>query len=116
MTESNMLPEQISDNQKEDIPEQFLQSVESQNNPEIGRILDMVQVSLQIDSYDDIFSDFDPRPFSERTLSDDFLLESKKAFREKESGRFELRFLIPIKERKLESEKIIKKRLTDHFK
>ncbi len=83
---------------------------------EVGKIHEMGRVSLQIDTYDDIFSDFDPRPFSERTLSDDFLLESKKAFREKESGRLELRFLIPEKERYAEFEAIIIKRLKDHFK
>ena len=35
-------------------------------------------ISLWIDSYDDIFSDFDPRPFSARNISDDFLYEVKK--------------------------------------
>lgn len=35
-------------------------------------------ISLWIDSYDDIFSDFDPRHFSLRNISDDFLYEVKK--------------------------------------
>ncbi|MBI5417889.1 hypothetical protein HZA55_08100 [Candidatus Poribacteria bacterium] len=83
---------------------------------EVGKILELGQVSLKLDTYDDIFSDFDPRPFSERTLSDDFLLESKKAFREKETGRLQLKFLIPEKERNLKSEGIIIKRLKEHFK
>ena len=32
-------------------------------------------VSLVLESYNDIFSDFDPRNYSERALSDDFLIE-----------------------------------------
>ena len=34
-------------------------------------------ISLILDSYDDIFSDFDQRDFSERSLSDDFLIECR---------------------------------------
>ncbi|MBI2151367.1 hypothetical protein HYU21_01420, partial [Candidatus Woesearchaeota archaeon] len=30
-------------------------------------------ISLVLDSYDDIFSDFDPRDYSEKALSEDFL-------------------------------------------
>ena len=30
-------------------------------------------VSIWIDSYDDVFSDFDPRSYDERNISDDFL-------------------------------------------
>ena len=40
-------------------------------------------IPLVLDSYDDIFSDFDPRPYSERAMSGDFLLECKKASAEK---------------------------------
>ena len=72
-------------------------------------------ISLILDSYDDIFSDFDPRPFAHRALSDDFLLEAKRAARDKQ-GSLELRFLIPKNERKLDAETIIKGRLREHFK
>ena len=71
-------------------------------------------VSLILDSYDDIFSDFDPRSYSERALSDDFLSECKKAARDKED-RLELRFLIPKQKRNYRDEIKIKKRLKDHF-
>ena len=73
------------------------------------------EISLILDSYDDIFSDFDPRPFAHRALSDDFLLEAKRAARDKQ-GSLELRFLIPKNERKLDAETIIKGRLREHFK
>lgn len=71
-------------------------------------------ISLILDSYDDIFSDFDPRAYSYRSLSDDFLFECKKAVRDKH-GKFELRLLIPRnKHNHVEEIKIIK-RLKDHF-
>jgi len=73
------------------------------------------EISLILDTYDDIFSDFDPRAYSQRALSDDFLLEAKKASRDKTSG-IELKFLIPTKQRNLNSENLIKKRLREHFK
>ena len=31
-------------------------------------------ISLVLDSYDDLFSDFDPRDYSQKALSDDFLV------------------------------------------
>jgi hypothetical protein len=71
---------------------------------------------MWIDRYDDIFSDFDPRPYGERTLSDDFLNESRKMFKEKKFGKFELRILVPQNVRNLNEEAIIVKRLKRYFK
>lgn len=79
------------------------------------KLLERSEVSLWLDTYEDIFSDFDPRPYSERAVSDDFLAESRKAFREKRSGRVELKFLIPEKERQIRTETVIKKRLKEYF-
>lgn len=76
----------------------------------------MSTIGLALDSYDGIFSDFDPRPYSQRMLSDDFLLEAKKASKEKVSGAVELKFLVPKEKRKTEHETVIKKRLHEHFK
>lgn len=73
------------------------------------------QVSLWIDTYDDIFSDFDPRPYAQRCLSDDFLIEAKKVVRERSEGRLELRFLVPQAIRSSATEATIRKRLRDHF-
>ena len=76
--------------------------------------LKRANISLTLDSYNDIFSDFDPRSFSERALSDDFLLECKRAARDKETG-VELILSVPRSRRNLNDEFRIKKRLKDHF-
>ena len=39
-------------------------------NPAVGA------VSLWLDTYEDIFSDFDPRPYGQRALSEDFVAEA----------------------------------------
>ncbi|MCS7134543.1 MAG: hypothetical protein NZ889_01645 [Candidatus Pacearchaeota archaeon] len=80
------------------------------------KLLQLSEISILLDSYDDIFSDFDPRPFSQRALSDDFLLEAKKAAKEKAKGIIELKLMIPSKERNQELERVIKRRLRSHFK
>ena len=79
------------------------------------KLLKQSEISLILDTYDDIFSDFDPRHYSERALSDDFLLEAKKASRDKKTG-IELTFLIPAIQRDIPKENTIKKRLREHFK
>ncbi|HLC53167.1 MAG TPA: hypothetical protein VJK03_01365 [Candidatus Nanoarchaeia archaeon] len=73
------------------------------------------EISLILDTYDDIFSDFDPRPFSQRALSQDFLNEAKRAALDKQ-GTLEMRFLIPRTQRKLDREVMVKQRLRSHFK
>ena len=80
------------------------------------KLLKESEISLVLDDYDAIFSDFDPRPFSERALSDDFLLEAKKASRDKEFGNIQLKFLMPQGKRSTATESTIKKRLHEHFK
>lgn len=78
-------------------------------------LLKMSEISISLDTYDDIFSDFDPRPYSERALSDDFIYEAKKASREKKTGKIELSFLIPKDKQNIEEEKVIIERLRYHF-
>jgi len=72
------------------------------------------RLPLQITSYDDIFSGFDPRPFDHRALSVDFVEEAKRATRDKGEG-IELKFFIPKEKRDLKKEKLVKKRLSEHF-
>jgi hypothetical protein len=72
-------------------------------------------ISLKLASYDDIFSDFDPRPYSERSLSVDFLDEAKRASIDKPSGEIQLRLIVPKKIRDIEKERVIQKRLKAHF-
>lgn len=80
------------------------------------KLLQMSEISLVLHSYDDIFSDFDPRPMDRRSLSDDFLVEMQHAVKEKKAGVIEVNFLIPLEQRKTEKENIIKKRLKEHFR
>jgi len=77
-------------------------------------ILKEGNISLILDSYHDLFSDFDPRPFTVKALSDDFLSECKKASLDKEEG-LELRFMVPKHKRNTNEEYEIRKRLKTHF-
>jgi len=72
-------------------------------------------ISLILEDYNDIFSDFDPREYHERTLSDDFLLECRKAARGKTETLLELRLLIPEKKRDKNIEANIKKRIKTYY-
>jgi hypothetical protein len=73
-------------------------------------------VSLWLDTYEDIFSDFDPHPYAQRALSEDFLAEARRAVRDRRDEVPELRFLVPTHIRNLEDETTIRKRLRDHFR
>jgi len=99
---------------KETIKEELKAEFESGKIKE--RLLSMSEIALWLDTYNDIFSDFDPRPFDQRSLSVDFLDEIKRASRDKASGQIELRFIIPKNLRKIDEESKIKRRLKDHFK
>ncbi|MBP6085980.1 hypothetical protein KA478_02105 [Patescibacteria group bacterium] len=72
-------------------------------------------MSLILDTYVDIFSSFDPRPYGERALSDDFLDECKKIVLDKGIDLIELRLMIPETLRIPEDEEVIKKRLHSYF-
>jgi hypothetical protein len=73
-------------------------------------------IKIWLDSYDDIFSDFDPRPFAKRALSDDFIAEATKVSKESDATIDELRLFLPENVRDGEKEAIITKRLEEHFK
>jgi hypothetical protein len=73
-----------------------------------------VVVSLWLDAYTDIFSDFDPRPFAERAISDDFVVQVKKMSRDFKMVSV-LRLLLPEGMEKEDNERVIRKRLYDHF-
>lgn len=80
-----------------------------------ARMLKEGNVSLILDSYSDLFSDFDPRNYAEKAISDDFLIECKRAVRDRPNEEFELRLLMPKSKRNLNDEAKIKRRLKDHF-
>jgi len=73
------------------------------------------EITIMLDNYDDIFSDFDPRPYPGRELSEDFLKEIQRRYLEDRKGRFEVHFTIPAAERDMKEEALIKKRLREHF-
>lgn len=81
----------------------------------IKQMVDKAKISIILDNYDDIFSDFDPAPYSERVLSEDFLIEARKRARDKRRG-IELQFLIPQAQRNESYEVLITQRLKSHFK
>lgn len=74
------------------------------------------EINLWLNGYNDLFSDFDHRNYSVRTLSDDFLLETRKASIEKKRGELRnIKFCLPLKGRDKNYENIIKQRLLVHF-
>ncbi len=78
--------------------------------------LKMSDIPLWLDRYNDIFSEFDSRPYSQRALSTDFLFEARKASRDKEEGKIELKLFMPKEKRNLQAEGVIVRRLKEHFK
>jgi len=85
------------------------------NTAQDSELVSMREITIRLDTYEDIFSDFDPRPYSQRELSEDFLKEIQRRFMEDSRGRFEIHFTIPSSERDTREEALIKKRLREHF-
>ncbi len=73
-------------------------------------------ITIWLDGYDDIFSDFDSRDFSKRALSDDFLLELRKMSREEDGDIREFHLLLPEAARNKNDETIIVRRLHNYFR
>ena len=80
------------------------------------RIKDIKEISMAIDTWDDIFSDFDPRPLSVRALSEDFIAELKKRYHETRKGTFLITIYVPSSLKNAESEKAVIQRLKKHFR
>ncbi|ELR68476.1 hypothetical protein C900_00310 [Fulvivirga imtechensis AK7] len=76
---------------------------------------EITHVSLWIDTYDDIFSGFDPRSFSERALSDDFIMQVRKVSKEIRTKISVLKLLVPAGTQHTEHERMIRKRLQNYF-
>lgn len=72
-------------------------------------------VKMWLDSYNDLFSDFDPRHVSERALSSDFLAELKRATQDILRGRVHLVLLLAARRRSRPRETMILERLKAHF-
>lgn len=71
-------------------------------------------ISFVVSSYDEIFSKFDPRDYSKRSISEDFIDECKKVATEKEKN-VHLDLYIKTSKRDKKIEEKIKKRLKNHF-
>lgn len=82
---------------------------------ENSRYLADPEISIWIDKYDDVFSEFDSRPFTDRALSDDFLREVHKMASGKQAGKVQLKFHLLDDNRNSESESIITYNLQAHF-
>ena len=74
-----------------------------------------VEISIWLDSYDEIFSDFDPRPYSKRTISDDFILQVRKVINHRYQKRMTLMLLLPESVRNEGDEQVISEHLHEHF-
>ena len=72
-------------------------------------------VIIGISGYEDLFSDFDPRPFVQKAVSDDFMTELNKLTAEDDAQIRTLKFQMPHSARTPESEMIIAKRLEHDF-
>lgn len=72
------------------------------------------KINIKLKSYEDIFSDFDSRPYLVKSLSTDFLSEIKLASLDK-TNRINMEIAIPSSKRNKLHEKNIKKRLKNHF-
>ncbi len=88
-----------------------MQDIPAGGHPEHGRDID-----IWVQKYDDIFSKFDPRPYSERLLSEDFIRELKRVCRESDEHINCLRLLVAPSIRNEINEVVISKRLHFHFK
>lgn len=79
--------------------------------------MDSSEISLRLDHYDDIFSDFDIRPYAKRALSVDFIEEIKRASADKKAGEVELVLHVPESDGHGEiHHAVIRERLVEHFK
>lgn len=80
------------------------------------RIKDLKEISIAIDTWDDIFSDFDPRPLNERVVSEDFIFELKRRYREIRTGSFIITICAPLGLKDSVAERKVAMRLKMHFR
>lgn len=73
------------------------------------------EISIWFDSYDELFSDFDPRPYSKRTLSNDFMNQVKKVAKDIHTKNVTLKLLMLEKNRNEHEEEIIIQRIHSFF-
>lgn len=74
------------------------------------------EISIWFDSYEELFSDFDPRSYSKRTLSNDFVEQVKKVAKDIHTKNVTLKLLMLDNNRNKPDEEIIAQRLHSFFK
>jgi hypothetical protein len=74
-----------------------------------------LDLSLWLDDYDDIYSDFDSRNYLKRRVSSDFIDELRIALRTKNEDINDLVLLLPAERREPETEEKIVQSLTAYF-
>lgn len=79
------------------------------------QIKDFQEITVAIDTLDDIFSDFDPRPLHQRALSEDFLKEIQKFYKESATGRIQVVFLGPVALKELLEKNQLEKLIIAHL-
>ena len=77
--------------------------------------IDMAEINLWLDSYDDIYSDFDSRHYLKRRISEDFLHELRTEMKYKKEHAGDMVLLLPPEQRNETTEKIIADSLGDFF-
>ena len=73
------------------------------------------EISILLNSYNDIFSVFDPSEYSQRSLSDDFIIQANKFSKSKDGNKLSIKLILPASARNEQDEKVIVKRLHSHF-
>ncbi len=79
------------------------------------RLEDINAISIAIDTYDDIFSDFDPRDLTQRDLSEDFIIEITRRHRQDIKGKYDVVLVAPKSIEDPVAEKKIISRLNRYF-
>ncbi|SRR5258706_2440375 len=75
----------------------------------------MAELSLWLDDYDDIYSDFDSRNYAKRRISEDFIYELRNALKYRKERINDLILLLPGEKRNEINEKLIAGNLRDFF-
>jgi hypothetical protein len=80
-------------------------------------VSDIFQIApIALDTYDDIFSDFDPSPFDHRVISEDFLSELRRRYNLTPKDNFVVHFTLPKQLRSEKIELLVKRRIKEHFR
>lgn len=74
-----------------------------------------LDLSLWLDDYDDIYSDFDSRNYLKRRVSADFINELQNSLKNRTEKINDLVLMLPQEKRKTDSEKIIIQNLNNYF-